>query len=551
MLKTLGLGLLALVGVATIASAEPLTPVQYYKLRQQADQRFAEGEADKAAALYGRLAEANPADGDLRLLLALALFETGDPGALTLAAEALAQGFGNEPGAAYEIARELAAIGETDGALGWLQRALAAGYEDQATIKAEPAFETLMDDPRFRDIAGLLPADATTRETGWTSDLDLFLDEARRLHAAPDRAAHSAEIEQAVETLKGRINELTDEQIAVALQAIMVGLGDGHSSLIPIPTEKVAFETLPVAFYWFDDAIIVTAAGDPSLVGKRVTAVGGRPLDQLHEDLRDYVSRDNDFGLAAVGVLLMRYPSILQAMGYADAGAPVLLTLTDELGAEQVELVPAQFDAPRGLSALPGAETVPLWLRAPGDNYWHEPLPDLDALYVQFNRVRDKADQSIADYAAELKDVLRDQGFSSLILDVRHNGGGNNFLVRPLVRLAVWHEEQARDHQLFVITGQRTFSAAQNFINRLEQMTDAVFVGEPSSSRPNFTGETTSVELPYSGIRISISSNYWQDSQPGDRRPFIPMALPAAISSKDYLAGRDPAMAALRELLAE
>ncbi len=545
------LGLLLLLGMPTLSAAEPLTPTQYLELHQRADQRYTAGQMDEALPLYERLSAANPDDGELRLRLAHSLLATGDPAGLELAEAALAQGFGNEPEVAYAIARNLATAGLTEVALGWLEHALGAGFEDQATIKGDPAFSALVVEPRFRALAGMLPSNIRTREQGWTYDLDLFLAETRRLHAAPDGIAHSTAIEQAIEMLKSKIGTLSDEQIAVELQAIIVRLGDGHSSLLPIPTDKISFETLPVAFYWFEDGVFVTAATESDLIGKQVIAIGGRSIESLREDLRLYVSRDNDHGLPAVGVILIRYPSLLRAMGYANAADSVRLTLADATGSEAVELVPASFDLPAKLTAPPRVEIVPLWLRRPGNNFWHEPLPELDALYVQFNRVRDKPDQTIADYADLLKAELQDRGYRNLILDLRHNGGGNNSLVRPLVRLAVWHEEEAPDHRLFVITGQRTFSAAQNFVNRLEQMTDAVFVGEPSSSRPNFTGETTTIELPYSGIRLSISSRYWQDSQPGDRRPFIPVAMPVTLSSHAYFAGRDPVMEALRELLAD
>lgn len=541
-------GLLALLYAAPVLADDAVPPAQLFALRQKADALFDAGRMAEAMPLYERLSAEIPIDGALRLRLAQALFETGSPAGLEMAAAALDEGFGNEPAVAYGIARALAGNGQAEAALGWLERALAAGYEDQATIKRDPAFERLRDDERFRALAGMMPAGPLTREEGWRFDLDLFLAEARRLHAAPDRNARLAAIADAVESLEGQIGTLSDEQIAVALQAILVRLGDGHSNLLPIPTDTVAFETLPVAFYRFADGLFVVAAADPDLVGKRVVAIGDRSTDTLLDDLRPFVSHDNDQGLLSTGMLLMRYPLLLRAMGYADAPDRVRITLAD---GEQIEIAPAPFDPPNGLGAPPGVETVPLWLRQPDDNFWHQSLPALDALYVQFNRVRDEQDQTIADYADVLKTELRDGGARNLIFDLRHNGGGNNSLTWPLVRLAAWHQEAAPDHRVFVITGRETFSAAQNFVNRLEQVTDAVFVGEPSSSKPNFTGETTSVELPYSGLWLSISSRYWQDSQPGDRRPFIPVDVPVGLRSSDYFAGRDPVMAALGEILSD
>lgn len=171
------------------------------------------------------------------------------------------------------------------------------------------------------------------------------------------------------------------------------------------------------------------------------------------------------------------------------------------------------------------------------------------AVYAQLNRVRNAKDQSIAEFAEAVQAEIMNGAAQHLILDLRHNNGGNNFLIWPIVRLVMWHEASDPDHRVWVITGRNTFSACQNLVNFLDRETEAVFVGEPSSSKPNFVGEDTSVELPYSRLRLSISSRYWQDSYPGDHRVWVPVDVPVALSSIDYFGNRDPVMEALAEII--
>ena len=47
-------------------------------------------------------------------------------------------------------------------------------------------------------------------------------------------------------------------------------------------------------------------------------------------------------------------------------------------------------------------------------------------------------------------------------------------------------------------TSRLTFSAAQNTVTAIERETSAIFVGEPTGSRPNFIGEAIDFELPCS-----------------------------------------------------
>ena len=78
----------------------------------------------------------------------------------------------------------------------------------------------------------------------------------------------------------------------------------------------------------------------------------------------------------------------------------------------------------------------------------------------------------------------------------------------------------------------------------VEAAEDAIFVGEPSSSRPNFVGEDTELLLPYSGVRGSMSSRYFQGSHSLDERVWIAPDIPVRLSSSDYFAKRDPVLEA-------
>jgi hypothetical protein len=63
-------------------------------------------------------------------------------------------------------------------------------------------------------------------------------------------------------------------------------------------------------------------------------------------------------------------------------------------------------------------------------------------------------------------------------------------------------------------------------------------------------GEETNLELPWSRVRGSISTRYWQDSDPTDARPWIYPDVPVSLTAADYFSGRDPVLAAVLEIIA-
>ncbi len=134
---------------------------------------------------------------------------------------------------------------------------------------------------------------------------------------------------------------------------------------------------------------------------------------------------------------------------------------------------------------------------------------------------------------------------SKLVIDMRWNGGGNTFLGQSLLHHLIACRTINRRGALFVITGRGTFSAAQNIATAIERETEAIFVGEPTGSRPNFIGETIPFELPYSKVTANIADLYWQTSWPTDDRPWIAPEVYTPPTFEAFSRNEDPAMEAI------
>src|SRR6185436_12789329 len=160
-------------------------------------------------------------------------------------------------------------------------------------------------------------------------------------------------------------------------------------------------------------------------------------------------------------------------------------------------------------------------------------------LYVQFNQVMNSPQESLAAFAQRLGDSVRRMNPKAIIVDVRHNNGGNLNLLPPLMDVFRSYESARKDGRIYVLMGRNTFSAAHVSLTQMDRDTHAIFAGEPSSSRPNFVGEERPVQLPWSGAIGSISDRY-HETIPGDTREWIEPRIKLTLSSLDYFANRDP-----------
>lgn len=510
-----------------------------------------------AAALWEQIVRQNPVNGNHWERLGQARFHTGDLGGAVEAydrAEKLGIWADRDtiwPGALeYEKARCLMRLNDPERALGALENALRQHYRDRERIPDDPDFAALKDNPRFVEIIGPTTAEGLDRDAGWRADVRLLGREAHRRAPFPP----SAEFDTAVDTLVGAIPELDDAAIVVELHKLVAMLGDGHAS-IKLPDDRADLNKfLPVQFYLFDEGVFVTSTAPEyaALLGAHITAIDGRAIADVLAALDPLVCRDNDWTPKARLPGLLRRVPLLHALGLT--GAPDELTLTAADGTETSLTAEARQDwASDELTAWPGwlflPETVggelPLYLRNCGACYWYEYLAEHRTVYFQFNAVRDDPDESFADFLQRLFDFVDGANVDRLVVDLRWNGGGNTFLVQPLIHGLIRRPRINRPGGLFVITGRQTFSAAQNTTTFLEEHTHAIFVGEPSGSGPVFVGETIPFTLPYSGIRANISDLYWQTGWPMDERTWIPPEIFAPPTFAAFRANRDDALEAI------
>jgi hypothetical protein len=187
----------------------------------------------------------------------------------------------------------------------------------------------------------------------------------------------------------------------------------------------------------------------------------------------------------------------------------------------------------------------PLHLRHRDLPYWFEYLPASDLVYFQYNAVLDHPAEPFAAFCDRLFGFIQQRRPARLVIDMRWNGGGNTFLARPLLHHLIACPAINRRGALFVIIGRLTFSAAQNTATAIDRETNAIFVGEPTGSRPNFIGEVIEFELPYSKVRANAADLFWQTSWPWDHRTWIAPDIYAPPTFEAFSRNEDPAMDAI------
>jgi tetratricopeptide (TPR) repeat protein len=396
-----------------------------------------------------------------------------------------------------------------------------------------------------------------TEAEKWREDLRVMADEMPKRHRNLFHTMTREQFESAVKSLDTRIPQLARHQIIVEMAKIAAMVGDGHTNIYPSRDAKIGFQALPIKLYFFKDGLFVRGAKPEksALVGARVVQIGSVSSEQAFSRVKEMVGRDNDIGVKFFAAQLLVMPEVLHALGMTD-GVENARFVVEKNGQRQTislsptglaDIVSGDIDVTwakkegwidmRDASVNP----IPHWLKNPADKFWFEFLPDTKTLYVQYNEVNNKNNETIEDFSKRLFAFVEANPVDRFVFDMRLNRGGNNALNKPLLLNIIKSHKIDQKGKLFAIVGRSTFSAAQNMVNDLERFTNTIFVGEPSGSKLNHYGDSRRITLSNSGITVRVSTILWQVNEK-DTRHWTAPQLTAELSSEEYRQNIDPAL---------
>lgn len=423
----------------------------------------------------------------------------------------------------------------------------------------------------------VLPAPRDRLEA-WRQDLDFLTTHLGEYDRSFSPAAR-VDFLRAIGRLNLDLPDRSDDQILAALAAAVSLSGNAHTRMRLDPTRAGNFTTeFPLRMAWFTDGcFVVRAAGEQArALCTRVMAIDGRDLSQVRREVVRLFA-GNPAWADYLTPIYLTSPDLLHGLGLIRSRSEAVWTLQDAQGARFDLRIPAkpidreatpseswQDLSPlsvtgrrpwaSGLAADPSR--LPLYLRHPEKAYWFEYLPESGLLYFQYNRSGDDENgPPFEAFADSLIGFGRTQVIRGMVVDLRLNSGGNLEVAKDFFRNLAREDWANRPGRLFVIVGHCTFSAGLYHAAQLKQLSPATFVGEPVGDRLDFWAEGGEIVLPNSRAVFCYANGFHRYSRtdyPAFRPyyeelsiPALAPDVPAPLTSADYFAARDPALAAI------
>ena len=398
-------------------------------------------------------------------------------------------------------------------------------------------------------------AQTTITNKQWQEDLKFLQETVHQDYSFLFKKTTASDFDKAVEKLHNDIPNLQEHEIVIGLAKVVASFKYGHT-VLGFRYQPHAFHQLPLNFYQFNDGIFIQGVHKDyeKALGARVVAIDGVPIDKALKAVYPVVPAENDQFFKANAGIYLSIPEVLHAQGIIKK-----LSNTVELSLEKNgktfkqsfkslpkgDRVPTSYGLIQQDSIWMDSryqDSTPYYLKNLDKIYYYEYLPEQKTVYVRHSQIQDDPSEDIPTFYNRLFDFIETNEVERLVIDVRLNGGGNNYKNKPIIKNIIKSKKIDKVGNLYVLIGRRTFSACQNLVNEMSNYTNAIFIGEPTSENVNFYGDNNRVELPNSKIPAYLSFAWWQDKPQWEGRDWLAPHIAVDMGSDDYILNRDPVL---------
>ena len=395
----------------------------------------------------------------------------------------------------------------------------------------------------------LLIGKTKAQDVDWKGDLEFLVKELKAKHPNPFTIISEEDFDARADELADRINSLGNKEATFELMELVATIGDGHTSVSS--PRRDFFRFFPINVKWFEDGIHVRAIDrrHKHLVGAKLVAIGDVSADEVVERFAKFMSHDNLWSVRKRIDKQFQNVEYLERAGLLADKDTVTFHFETESGKESVEMKAIEVkDA--GSIRFVNAYAAGLMKKGifldlmikdeQGEPFWNEWIPDHKLVYFKYNQCRNP--KEFAKLVKGTAGFVAENDVEKFVLDLRDNAGGSSLVFMPFLKWITDNEELNQKGKLFVIVGRSTFSSGIFAACNMKK-TNAIFVGEPTGSKPNHFGEVNTFELPRSGLIVEHSTKSFKlmEDDPETLQPDILIRFTA----EDTLAAHDQALQAI------
>lgn len=375
----------------------------------------------------------------------------------------------------------------------------------------------------------------------WRQDIDFYHATLAEKHLNLYHSISEKDFSDEVIKLKHRLDDLTEPQIVVELMRLTRLVEDGHTGVSIMSQPHHHF---PMRFKLFDGdvRVVKTTTTQRNYLNSKLVAIDGTPISDVLRTISPIVQHvENEFSLRENLMFGLTQDELLHGAGIThragqasfsfvnDDGSEHMLTIDSVTMREFVTTTNVIVDRSRFFTRRSVTHS---------DNLNLSYDAATKAAYLVFSEY--PAPEEMTAFAKAVQEFLDKQQAKNIIVDLRGNTGGSAFVGLYLISALLQVDSLDWENGIYVLIGNRTFSAGMSNATHFRQILNATLVGEPTGANPNGYQEVGYATLPNSEYVISYSKRFYrfQDNSTPGVQPDVLIKTPW----QDYKKGEDNAL---------
>ncbi|NNC70267.1 MAG: hypothetical protein HKN90_05515, partial [Flavobacteriaceae bacterium] len=296
----------------------------------------------------------------------------------------------------------------------------------------------------------------------WQDDLKFLQETVHKDYPFLFKKVSAQDFDKAVEKFYADIPSMQDHEILVGYAKIVALFKYGHTR-VGFRDGPVPYHRLPITLQNFPDGLYITGAHKDyaSIVGAKVTAVEGVSTPNVLRAVYPVMPVENEQYFKAYVSLYMTVPEVLHAQKITDRLKQDISFQLEKDGRSFTSVVkatsdlnfPLHYGEVKSDSDWVGVRDLtkdPYYLKNLDKIYYYEYLPEKKTVYIRHSQIQDDPTEDIPTFYKRVFDFIETNDVEKLVLDVRLNGGGNNYKNKPIVTGIIEQKKINKKGNLFV-----------------------------------------------------------------------------------------------------
>lgn len=355
-----------------------------------------------------------------------------------------------------------------------------------------------------------------TNKMDWKEDLKIYKASLEQQHIDLYHSITKEDFAAEWNAIYNNVGSLNDFEIILKLMRLTRQINDGHTA---VSLRNIATHQFPLDIEYIDNQwrVVKVSNKNSNLLKLSLVAIDDVPIKEVSAKVSEVAQFvENQFSQTVRIGDYLTMSELLFALHITKKEHKAVFTFLDTNNQKiNITLTALDTDSLNKISDFVYLSIgVPEITKPNNPSFpylWFSPIKSTQALYINFESYPTFEEMQV--FGETLVNYIFKNQIKHIVIDMRNNGGGDLYVGVVLAYALNLADSIDWKNGVFVLTSNKTFSAATSNAALFKQLLNAKIVGQPTGSNPTGYQDMDQFELPNSKLVITYSKRKFNLSE--------------------------------------